>query len=183
MNPILVSFAVGAGVMIVGWLLVGGSRLLSRTRRHGSPESRSRPRRSGGAAGDAEAILTGAKLKAAEILADAERERERLLEERLASAERSALELRAEAEQEAEAIVKNGELKAGAALSRVERERGRLEQQMQEVAREQALMAVKQKRLSEFLLTALEEIERASANGSTNIAELQVLRDELRSSE
>lgn len=100
--------------MIVGWLLVGGSRLLFRTRRHGSAESRSRPRRSGGsAAGDAEAILTDAKLKAAEILADAERERERLLEERLASAERSALELRAEAEQEAEAIVKNGELKAG----------------------------------------------------------------------
>jgi vacuolar-type H+-ATPase subunit H len=217
-----VALSVGAGVMVVGWLLVTGGGVLSRAQLRRSAESRSsvleagdarewisrdhaaherrarkipgepgetneEPRhevsQAGGATGEAEAILAKAKLKAAEILADAQRERERLLEECLASAEGAALEIRDKAEREAQAIVKNGELIAREALTGVERERGRLEQQMQEVAREQALMAVKQKRLSEFLLTVLEEIERASANGSANIAGLQELREKLRSTE
>jgi cell division septum initiation protein DivIVA len=118
------------------------------------------------AEGDAEAIPT-----------DAEHE------ERLAAAEREALEIRTRAEREAEAILKDAELKAGEALTGVERARGRLEEEIQEVAREQARMAAKQKRLSELLLKALEEIEGASANGSTSIGGLEELRDALRSTE
>jgi hypothetical protein len=79
--------------------------------------------------------------------------------------------------------VKNAELKAGEALVGVERARRRLEQEMQELAREQALMAEKHKRLAEFLQAALEEIERASVNGSVSIAGLKDLHDKLRSAE
>ena len=132
-----------------------------------------------GAKGKAEAILRDAELRAAEMLERAQRERESLLEEKLVAAERAALEMNDRAEQEAAAIVKNAELKAGEVLIEVERARARLEQEMQELAREQARMAAKHERLSEFLLTALEEIERASPNGSAKIGGLQELRDEL----
>jgi cell division septum initiation protein DivIVA len=135
------------------------------------------------AKGKADAILRDAELRAAEILEHAQKERETLLEERLAAAERAALEKNDKAEQEAAAIVKNAELQAGEVLVEVERARARLEQEMQELAREQARMAAKHERLSEFLLTALEEIERASPNGSTKIGGLQELRDELQSTE
>ncbi|MET0202090.1 MAG: hypothetical protein ABW114_15020 [Gaiellaceae bacterium] len=46
-------------------------------------------------------------------------------------------------------------------------------------------MAEMSKKLSDFLANALEEVERASVNGSTSaeeLAELEALRDELRSS-
>ena len=45
-------------------------------------------------------------------------------------------------------------------------------------------MAERSKKLSDFLADALEEVERASANGSASaedLAELEALRDELRS--
>ena len=132
---------------------------------------------------EAEAILRHAELQAAEILERAQSERESLLEERLVAAERAALEMNDKAEQEAAVIVKNAELKAGEVLIEVERARARLEQEMQELAREQARMAAKHERLSEFLLTALEEIERASPNVSAKIGGLQELRDELQSPE
>jgi hypothetical protein len=147
------------------------------------PPQRHEPSQAVNAAGDAEAILSKAVLTAAEILAHAQRERERLLEESLASANRAALEIKGEAERAAEAIVEGAELKAREALIEAEHQRARLEQEMQEVAREQALMAVKHRKLSEFLLTALEEIERTSANGSANIRGLEELRDELHSTE
>jgi hypothetical protein len=223
-TQIVVVLSTAAGVVVLGWLLVSGRRILSQTRVHRSAdnatvagdvrdadwiygdraalERRARRSRSESAAanreippqvhepsqtlsakGKAEVILRDAELKAAEILARAQRDRESLLEETRVSAERAVLEMKDRAEQEAAAIVKNAELKAGEALNGVERARGRLEQEMQEVAREQARMAAKHEKLSEFLLTALEEIERASANGSANVEGLEDLRDELRSTE
>jgi cell division septum initiation protein DivIVA len=211
------------GVLVVGWLLVSGRRVVSKTRGRRSAKRRSSildagdvrdadwiygdratrerrarsiPSESGeadlhgrepspteSAKAEAEAILRDAELKAAEILERARSERESLLEERLVAAERAALEMNDKADQEAAAIVKNAELKAGEVLIEVERARGRLEHEMQELAREQARMAAKHERLSEFLLTALEEIERASPNGSAQIGGLQELRDELQSSD
>jgi cell division septum initiation protein DivIVA len=167
---VALDIAAGVGVIVVGWLLVW-------TRRRRSAE------RAAAEANRTRLLLTDAKLRGAEILADAQRKRESLQEERLASAERAALEIKEKAEQEAAAIVKNAELKAGEVLTGVERERSRLERERQEVAREQALIAVKRKRLAEFLLTALEEVERASANGSANIRGLEELRDQLRSTD
>jgi cell division septum initiation protein DivIVA len=60
------------------------------------------------------------------------------------------------------------------------------EQAQQEVAHERALMAMKHKKLSEFLLAALKDVEQTSTNGSANVhdlAELEALRDELSSTE
>jgi hypothetical protein len=218
-TQILVALAAAAGVVVVGWLLVAGTQVLSRTRARRHAEglssidagdadwiygdragpsrriaSQSSDRRQAisqghrrpqtmSAEGEAETILRDAEGRAGEIRARAESERESLLEEQLASAERAALEVKGNAEREAEAIVKNAELKAGEALVGVERARRRLEQEMQELAREQALMAEKHKRLAEFLQAALEEIERASVNGSVSIAGLKDLHDKLRSAE
>jgi cell division septum initiation protein DivIVA len=77
-----------------------------------------------------------------------------------------------------------------------ERERARAEQgelrssllkeAQQEVAREKTLMAMKHKKLSEFLLAALKEVEQASTNGSANahdLVELEALHDALSSTE
>jgi cell division septum initiation protein DivIVA len=61
-----------------------------------------------------------------------------------------------------------------------------LEQAQQEVAHEKELMAMKHRKLSEFLLATLKDVEQASTNGSANIhdlAELEALRDELSSTE
>jgi cell division septum initiation protein DivIVA len=61
-----------------------------------------------------------------------------------------------------------------------------LEEAQQEVAREKALVAAKHKKLSEFLLTVLEEVEQASANGPADahdLAELEALRAALSSTE
>jgi vacuolar-type H+-ATPase subunit H len=208
-NEILVILSAATGVLVVGWLLVIGSGFLSRRRVRRSAERQSKSvdlktrdedwiyadraapqlrtqrvtESPSEATHEAETVLRDARLEAAEILAQAEKERESLVEEKLAAAERAAREIRYRAEREAEGIVKNAELKAGEALVGVERARGRLEQELQELARDQARMAEKHRRLSEFLIAALEEIERASANGSANIGGLQELRDKLRSIE
>jgi hypothetical protein len=88
------------------------------------------------------------------------------------------------AEAEAAAILRDAEQRAAEILVRAEREReSLLEQKMDELARDQALMAEQQKRLSELLDKALEEIERAPANGSPNVGWLQALRDKLRTAE
>jgi F0F1-type ATP synthase membrane subunit b/b' len=150
-----------------------GDRAASERRVHEPPQTVS----------EAETIVRDAELKAAQILAQAQKDREGLLEQARVSAERTVLELKNNAEEEAAAIVQDAELKAGEALIGVEHARARLHLEMQEVAREQASMAAKQEQLSEFLLTALDEIERASANGSANVDGLQELRDELRSTE
>lgn len=172
--------------MIVGWLIVvSGRRLLSRPGRRsadggptvldandvredwiygdrGSAERRPTRLR---AASEAEAVLSDAKREAAEILAHARSEGQGMQEK---------------ARLDAEAIVQAAELKAGEALVEVERARGRLEREVQRVAREQALMTAKHKKLSELMLTALDEIERASANGSASLHELGGLQEELR---
>jgi vacuolar-type H+-ATPase subunit H len=89
-----------------------------------------------------------------------------------------------EARREAEAIVMDAELKAREILSSAERARSHVEA---ELAREQARVAEKTEKLSRFLANALEEVERASANGTTasvpDLHELRALRDELRNSE
>ena len=61
-----------------------------------------------------------------------------------------------------------------------------VDEAQQQVAREKALMATKHKKLSEFLLAALEEVEQAATNGSTDardVAELEVLRNALTGTE
>jgi hypothetical protein len=88
-----------------------------------------------------------------------------------------------EATQEAGAIVKAAELRAQEILTSAERVRRQVEA---ELAHEQARMAARSKKLSDFLAHALEEVERPSANGSTSaqdLAELEALREELQSSE
>ena len=92
-------------------------------------------------------------------------------------------ELNEEARLEARAVVKDAELKAHEILAAAEHARSQVEA---ELAREQAHMAEKSKKLSEFLTNALEEVERASANGAASahdLGELEALRDELRSTE
>jgi len=91
------------------------------------------------------------------------------------------VEERARDEAEAEAIVRDAELKALEILAESERERSQVHA---ELARERADLAEKSKRLSEFLANTLEEVERASANGSSttshDLEELEALQDELR---
>jgi hypothetical protein len=88
-----------------------------------------------------------------------------------------------QARREAEAIVRGAKLKAQAILAGAERARDHVEA---ELAREQAAVAEKSERLSEFLANALEEVERASANGSANahdLGELEERRKDLGSTE
>lgn len=208
-TEVVVAASAAIGIVVVGWLLVSGRPVLSRMRVRRSAESRPSivdpgrarddwiygdraasergarriPGGSDETTQEAEAVALDAELQAAEILARAQKGRETLLEEMLASAEREAREIKLRAEREAEGIVKSAELKAGEALVGVERARGRLERELQDLAREQARMAESHRRLSKFLATALEEIERVSANGSADVGGLQELRDELRSIE
>jgi regulator of replication initiation timing len=61
-----------------------------------------------------------------------------------------------------------------------------VDEAQQQVAREKALMATKHKKLSEFLLAALEEVEQAATNGSADardLAELEALRNALTGTE
>jgi hypothetical protein len=84
---------------------------------------------------------------------------------------------------QAAAIVKAAEREAHEILASAERARSRVEA---ELAQEQARMAERSKRLSDFLMSALEEVERTSANGSPSaqdLAELELLREELQSGE
>ena len=93
-------------------------------------------------------------------------------------------EMAEEARHEARAIVRDAELKAFEILTSAERARSRSEA---DLAREQARLAERSERLSQFLANALAEVERASANGSTvsahDLGELEALRDELRGGE
>jgi vacuolar-type H+-ATPase subunit H len=100
-----------------------------------------------------------------------------------ARARESNDEAREEARREADAIVKDAELKAREIIAAAESARSRVEA---ELARERAQMAEKSKKLSEFLANALEEVERASANGRASahdVEELEALREELRNTE
>lgn len=88
-----------------------------------------------------------------------------------------------QARDEGAAIVKAAERQAHEILASAERTRSQVEA---ELAREQARMADRSQRLSDFLANALEEVERAPANGSAraqDLAELEALREELQSSE
>jgi hypothetical protein len=88
-----------------------------------------------------------------------------------------------EAKREAEAIVTGAKLEAQEILARAQRARDHVEV---ELAREQAQVAEKSKKLTEFLAHALEQVERASANGAANdqdLDELEAMRKELGSAE
>jgi hypothetical protein len=88
-----------------------------------------------------------------------------------------------EARLESEAIVRDAKLEAQEILARAQRARDHVEA---ELAREQAEVAEKSKRLSDFLANALEEVDLASANGSASahdLDELEAIRKELGSTE
>ena len=201
MTPIIATLSAAAGVMVIGWFLVSGRRLLSRRRpRHAETVLDRRDARDDWIYGDRVASNRQARRVAAESPQMNEQISSRSHEsdysetadvtvreeagELVERAERERRELLEKAWQEADAIVKEAELKAGEALIAVERARGRLEQELQEVAREKTLVVERQQKLSEFLLKALEEVERASADGSASIhdlAELRELRERLSS--
>jgi vacuolar-type H+-ATPase subunit H len=89
------------------------------------------------------------------------------------------------ARREAEAIVRDAELKARSIVAAAE---GARREVVAELAREQADLAEKTSRLAEFLAGTLEEVERASANGSGTVSahdleQLEALQDELRGGE
>ena len=92
-------------------------------------------------------------------------------------------ESKGEATREAETILREAESQAREIVLAAENARARIEA---ELAREQADVAEKGKRLSEFLTSTLAEVERATANGSASsrdLAELEALRDELSSTD
>jgi vacuolar-type H+-ATPase subunit H len=87
------------------------------------------------------------------------------------------------AKHKAATILEDAEAKAREILAEAERTRREVEA---ELARERAEMAEKSKKLSEFLVNTLDEVERVYENGSGNahdLGELESLRDELRSTE
>lgn len=103
--------------------------------------------------------------------------------DRLERRPRARTEEIVQATDEAAAIVKVAERQAHEILASAERARSQVET---ELAREQARMAERSKRLSDLLANALEEVERPSANGSAkaqDLAELEALREELQNSE
>jgi hypothetical protein len=186
-SPIAVALAVAAGIMVVGWLIVvSGRQVLSRTGRRRTDAERPTVLEANGtgedwiygdrASPERHSGRTRAESESEAILSDARREGVEIL----VRARKKSQELQEKASREAEAIIQAAETKAGEALVEVERARGRLEREVQRVAREQALMTAKHKKLSNLLLTALEEIERASANGSATPHDLGGLQEELR---
>ena len=156
MIPILAGLWALVGVLALVWLVASGGLRLKRQRRPMKAQSTSR------AAGD---------LDAEWIYGDRAERKPR------------PREPNEEAKLEADAIVKDAELRAREIIAAAERARSRVEA---ELAREQAHMAEKSKKLSEFLANALEEVERASANGRASaheVEELEALREELRNTE
>jgi F0F1-type ATP synthase membrane subunit b/b' len=89
----------------------------------------------------------------------------------------------ASAETQADAIVRDAEREAAEIIAGAETERESLREQKLELERERGLIEEKQHRLSDLLDTAIEELERVSANGSPNVGGLQALRDKLRATE
>jgi hypothetical protein len=149
------------GILAFGWLLWTGRLGPRRT-----PEQRRAQRRmaESSAADDAEWIYG----------------------ERVRRTPRPSLqETEERARREAEAIVRDAELKARSIVSAAE---GARREVVAELAREQADLAEKTSRLAEFLASTLEEVERASANGSGTVSahdleQLEALQDELRGGE
>jgi vacuolar-type H+-ATPase subunit H len=156
--PVLAALWALVGALALVWLVASGRLRLTRQRRPVKVQSTS------SAAGD---------LDAEWIYGDrAER-----------NPQPRPREVNEEAKLEADAIVRDAELKAREIISAAERARSRVEA---ELAREQAHMAEKSRKLSEFLANALEEVERASANGRASahdVEELEALREELRNTE
>jgi hypothetical protein len=156
---ILAALSALVGVLAIGWLLWRRRRGLSRTRLpHGS--------RADSAAHDLDADwIYGDRGNRA--LGVHRRETEE------------------NARREAEAIIRDAELRAHEILAQSDHQRSQVEA---ELARERADLAEKSKRLSEFLANTLEEVERASANGSattsaSDLEGLEALHDELRGTE
>jgi vacuolar-type H+-ATPase subunit H len=157
--PILATLWVLVGVLALVWLLTSGRLRLTRQRRPATLQPSTKP--------------TGGDLDAEWIYGDRAERRPQA---------RPAGE-KEEAKVEAQAIVKDAELEAREILAAAERARGRVEA---ELASERAHMAEKSRKLSELLAHALEEVERASANGGASAHEvdgLEALRDELRRAE
>jgi vacuolar-type H+-ATPase subunit H len=156
--PVLAGVWALVGVLALVWLMWSGRLRLTRRRQPVKSQSSAR------AVGD---------LDAEWIYGDRAERKPRVTPQ----------ELIEEARLEAEAIVRDAELKAREIVATTERARGQVEA---ELARKQAHMAEKSKKLSEFLANALEEVERASVNGRASphdLDELEALRDELRSTE
>jgi hypothetical protein len=154
--PVLAALWALVGALALVWLVASGRLRLTRQRRPVKVQSTS------SAAGD---------LDAEWIYGDRAERKPR------------PRELNEEANLEADAIVKDAELRAREIIAAAERARSRVEA---ELAREQAHMAEKSKKLSDFLANALEEVERASANGRASaheVEELEALREELRNTE
>jgi hypothetical protein len=97
----------------------------------------------------------------------------------------SSQEAEEHARRTAETIVRDGEIKARHIVAAAKQARRQVEA---ELAREQADLAEKRRRLIEFLASTLEEVERASANGSgivspRDLEQLEALQEELRDRE
>jgi regulator of protease activity HflC (stomatin/prohibitin superfamily) len=97
----------------------------------------------------------------------------------------SLLEIEAAAERDADGIVKEAERKAREIVAAAEQERSRMEKQL---ARDQADLAEKTRRVADFLASMLAEVERTAANGSGTVSThelevLEALEDELRRAE
>jgi hypothetical protein len=98
---------------------------------------------------------------------------------------RSPQETDEQAKGAAGGTVREAELRARDIAVAAERARSEVEA---ELARERADLAEKSRRLAEFLASTLEEVERASANGSgpvsaEDVEKLEALQDELRGGE
>lgn len=151
-------------VLAVLWVVVGGALLVGFVWKGWLRPSRQQRR--GG---------SGANLPAADDL-----DAEWIYGDHIERAPRAGRrEIEEEPEVKAEAIVRAAELKAHEILAAAERKRREVEA---DLAREQERMAERSKKLSEFLASALEEVDRASGNGSASAddrAELEALREEL----
>jgi hypothetical protein len=190
-SPISLALAVAAGmiivgVIIVGWLIIlSGRGLLSRRSGRSARAAQPTPLEASGVRqdwiyGDRELPARHPGRPGTRVAEAALSQAEREAAESVARARSEAQAVREKARRDAEAIVQAAEAKAGESLVEVERARGRLEREVQRIAREQALMTAKHKKLSELLLSALEEIERASANGAASIHDIGGLQEELR---
>jgi hypothetical protein len=173
-TEILVALAAAAGVLAVGLLLLTGRQVLARTRSGGHTASRSSID-----TGDAEWIYGDRLLsdRPARRLSSQAREQSGVI------AQSDVPPPTIDVEDKAAAILGDAERRAAEIMARARTERESLLEQKLELAREQELVAEKHARLSTLLDTALAELERASANGSSNVGELKAVRDELRATE
>jgi vacuolar-type H+-ATPase subunit H len=169
--PLLIGFA-AVGLLLT---LVGGGlaakRLFERAR------LRSRRRRSERAARGLTAswpqTATGQGASAVAIRTVAE-EAERQASHIVAEAERRAAEIVGEARSNAGGLRKKAEAEAAEIVDDAARQRARLRD---DLAREQAQVEEMRGKLSTYLQTVLQEVERAAGEGLSNVRDLREARD------